>query len=102
MMSDSTVTSSTQPVVQCVNCKNFSFRGSGEMSRIGFGKCLNGGAKWEFYGSTAPRLCRRFDLADDSLIESRLRWRQAKLDELSQMVRTEDRLGAENDAGAQS
>ena len=101
MSNETTFGHATGSYVQCINCQNFTFRRAGEMAQFGFGKCA-WGAKFEFYGSSASRQCKRFERADQGLIDSRLRWRETKLAEFTRAAKADNERRSENAMGAQS
>lgn len=57
----------------CVECRRFTMRLRSDMARLGYGNC-DKGKPWQFESATFPRVCAKFDQADDDLVAGRLDW----------------------------
>lgn len=60
-------------MVTCVSCKHFTLRLSSAMAKLGYGNCGTA-TPWQFESATFPRVCEKFDQADDDLVAGRLDW----------------------------
>jgi len=65
----------TTNLQRCVQCTRFTMRLSSAMAKLGYGNC-DKAKPWQFESATFPRVCEKFDQADDELVAQRLEWLQ--------------------------